>query len=1399
MPAKTVEDIYQKKTQHEHILSRPDMYIGTIQPVTEEIWVFDEALQQMRQRQCTWIPGLYKIFDEILVNASDNKVRDESQTAIKVTIDEKAGMIRVWNNGEGIPVQKHKQHNLWIPEMIFGHLLTSSNYDDSEDKITGGRNGFGAKLTNVFSRKFEVETCHARSRKKFRMQWTNNMLTPSEPEISTVDVDASDYTQITFYPDFEKFGISGLDEDIVLMMKRRVYDIAGCTHSSLKCYLNGTKLPFNTFQEYVELYPTLGEEKKGGYARVNNRWEVCVRVSNIGQQQVSFVNSIATTRGGNHVRYITDQIVTKVVEQAKKKSKVEVKPHMIKQHLWVFINCLINNPGFDSQTKETLNTTRPNFGSTCELPNAMIDYILKSGLVERAITVANSKLTKEMAAKLRSGDRKRITGIPKLEDANDAGGKYSSECTLILTEGDSAKSLCMAGLSVVGKDRFGVFPLRGKPLNVRDASLKKVAECEEIQSVMKIVGLDVRQKYTNTDSLRYGHIMIMSDQDHDGSHIKGLVINFIHHYWPELFALPGFLQQFITPIVRVWDPRRSTITKRSFYSLPEYLAWKKDQTPEQLSRLTIRYFKGLGTSEPEDGRDYFSNIGTHRLEFVRRTPADDERVVMAFSKDKIEERKNWITAFAATEADVSSLMDYTVKRVPYADFIDKELILFSIADCERSIPSVVDGLKPGQRKIMFSCFKRNLTRAIKVSQLAGYVSEQSAYHHGEASLHSTIIGLAQNFIGSNNLNLLKPEGTFGSRLAGGKDSAAARYIFTALSEVSRHLYNKNDDFILTYRDDDGLSVEPHYYVPIIPVVLVNGTSGIGTGFATSIPNYSPLDIIANIRRLLDGHDVTHMTPWYWGHKGEITEREKGKFISKGRYTIQHDGVITITELPVGVWTNQYKKNLEDMMEKDLVITFRDNNSDTAIDFDVMLHPDVLRAWQEQGILEEKLGLVGHIHATNIIAFNIHGQLTKYADAESVLKEHYLIRLEHYQRRKDYLIGELEYDCSKLANMVRFVSEVVNGQLIVTKRTKKDLLEDLKRRNYRPFPPKQKKKVSSTTIEEAKEEADDAEKDPLALLPSNNEEVNAAARDYDYLLGMRLWSLTAEMIEHLQNQLKKAEQDLDGLKRRTTKDLWRDDLDTLEAAVKKQFELRANASQSDGGKKRAHKRVLEGAKVKIPILSDKARALIKPTAKMVKAMKVEELDENGEPIKPAKKPAPKRKKKKDSDDDDDSDDSFDDVFDEAPAKPARKPRAAKVEKEAPAAKKPRAEAKSVKKEEPKVINSIDDDDDWDNFGLASLVSTTAPPAKQPAPKLATPSSNMFDDEEDLLLMGSAVKKSVPIVPKPAPKAEPKKAPAKKAPAKKRGRKSDSESSDDSSESDSSSDSDSGSDSSEDWSD
>jgi DNA topoisomerase-2 len=601
----TIEKTYQKKSQLEHILLRPDTYIGSVEKVSELMWTYDSEKDMIVQKQIEYVPGLYKIFDEILVNAADNKQRDKKMDCIKIDINSETNTVSVWNNGQGIPVAMHKDENMYVPTMIFGHLLTSSNYNDDEEKVTGGRNGYGAKLCNIFSTKFTVETASKEYKRQFKQTWGSNMTKASEPKIK--DFFGEDFTKITFSPDLEKFKMSKLDDDIIALMSRRAYDVAASTRG-VKVMLNGKRIPVKNFKDYIDLYIKGKEDDTGGQIKIvhenaNDRWEVAVTISDHGFQQMSFVNSIATTKGGRHVDYVVDMIVKQLIEVLKKKNKggVAIKPFQVKTHMWVFVNCLIVNPTFDSQTKENMTLQAKNFGSKCTLSEKFITQVIKSGIIESVLSWAKFKAQNELA-KTSGKKQSKIKGIPKLEDANEAGTKNALRCTLILTEGDSAKSLAVSGLGVIGRDYYGVFPLRGKLLNVREATHKQILENQEINNLIKILGLQYKKKY-NTDedmkTLRYGKVMIMTDQDQDGSHIKGLLINFIHYNWPELLRRQ-FLEEFITPIVKA----RKRNEELSFYSLPEFEEWKSN-TPNHHT-YEIKYYKGI---------EFFFNVRQKKCKF----------------------------------------------------------------------------------------------------------------------------------------------------------------------------------------------------------------------------------------------------------------------------------------------------------------------------------------------------------------------------------------------------------------------------------------------------------------------------------------------------------------------------------------------------------------------------------------------------------------------------------------------------------------------------------------------------------------------------------------------------------------------------------------------------------------
>ncbi|CAI5992051.1 unnamed protein product [Closterium sp. NIES-64] len=1259
---KTIEETYQRKTPLEHVLLRPDTYIGSVQTHVGPQWVWEQG--RMVHREVRMVPGLYKIFDEILVNAADNKQRDPSMDAIKVwnngqkipvEVHAKWGCYvpelifrhLVWNNGRGIPVEVHAKEGCYVPELIFGHLLTSSNYDDSARKTTGGRNGYGAKLANIFSTEFVVETADGSRQKKYKQVFSKNMSVKKEPVIK--DCKPTDnFTSITFHPDLAKFGLDSLDADHVALMSRRVVDVAGCLGKSVKVTLNGTRVPVKSFADYAGLYlappppptpqppatpPSSGEGGSGGgggeggegagaeggvsaaeaaaaaaaaaahpstheklpriHERVNDCWEVCVSTSDGQFQQVSFVNAIATTRGGTHVNMVSEQIVRYLLDKAQKKAATgkhgsasgaaAIKPHQVRSQLWVFVNCLVVNPAFDSQTKErlkhaplcalslfllayssglfqvrsqlwvfvnclvvnpafdsqtkeTLNTRPSDFGSKCHLSEDFLKKVAaKCGIVEHLLSLAAHKQTKDLK-RSDGSKRQRVSGITKLDDANEAGGRNAEHCTLILTEGDSAKTLAVSGLSVVGRDRYGVFPLRGKLLNVRDASHRQMMENTEIGHLKQILGLQHGKSYESVKALRYGHLMIMTDQDHDGSHIKGLLINLLHSCWPSLLKHPSFLREFITPIVKATGPRGRTL---AFYTIPEYEAWKRTLGSEA-RQWKVKYYKGLGTSTPKEAKEYFAQLDRHRKDFEWRGEGDGERIEMAFSKKAVDARKQWLRsyevsggvgwrksaggrdwvgegdgeriemAFSKKAVDArkqwlcsyepGTYLDQTVQRISYSDFVDKELILYSIADNMRSIPSVVDGLKPGQRKILFSCFKRKLHSDIKVAQLAGYVSEHAAYHHGEQSLMSTIVNLAQDFVGSNNVHLLVPSGQFGTRLQGGKDAASPRYIYTRLHRLTRVIFPVADDALLDYLDDDGQRIEPKWYVPILPMVLINGSEGIGTGWSSYVPTFNPRDVVANLKRRMRGEPMLPMHPWFRGFKGSIqlTSARQGGGNSytvtgvatrlasssggrKGEKQPQQQGVtgVAITELPIRTWTQNYKEFLEGMMggaggghgggegggKVALIKDMRDNPPGVlqvapSVEFEAK-HPQqvvddfygIRLGYYEQRKEHQLVQLRHDLPFPYLLPIYLFLSwfILSFLLPFTVIEDFYGIRLGYYEQRKEHQLAQLRHELLRLDNRARFVRAVIQGDVVITNRKQADIVAQLKVRGFTPLP------------------------------------------------------------------------------------------------------------------------------------------------------------------------------------------------------------------------------------------------------------------------------------------------------------------------------------------------------------
>lgn len=1089
---KTIEETYEKLSDTEHILKRPGMYIGDVKIQTHLTWTFNGT---MLKDEVQYSSGFMKIFDEILTNALDHSMRDQTLTQIKVNYDQKTGIISIFNNGEGIPVVMHKTHGMYVPELIFGHLRSGSNYDDTATRIGAGTNGIGSNCTNIFSKMFEVETVDSTRHLKFEQVYEDNMTKASIPKITKTKVKG--YTKITFIPDYSRFQMRGLDSNTIMMIDRRVHDCVMCTPARVKITLNDCEIKGKGITDYVKFFT---DEKPIIETHVSDCyiWEWAV-IPHHSFEQISFVNGNSTQSGGKHVDYILNQILTKLKTMIEQKKKVkDVKPSLIKDLMLFFLRATVKNPRFSSQTKETLITQSKDFGTKVEVSDKFIQKLYNTSIVDEIVSMHNLKQTSQLA-KQTDGKKLNRIRVPKLEDALWAGTSKSEQCTLILTEGDSAKTYAVWGRSVTGNEKLGIFPLRGKLLNIRDATVDQLANNEEINNIKKIIGLKHGEIYKDTKSLRYSKVIMLADADVDGIHILGLFINFVHHFWPSLIKLnPSFIQTIKTPIIKAIKNKKTV----EFFSQGHYDNWKSGNNT---NGYTIRYFKGLGTSTKDDAKETFRKIESLRVDYYHDGPDCDKNILLAFDKDKNSKsvikcsdlRKEWLSSY---DKDSNILLEQN--RISYSEFVNKQLIHFSVYDNMRSIPSICDGLKPSQRKILYHMLKRNITSSIKVAQLSGYISAEIGYHHGEASLQQAIINMAGDFIGTNNINLLFPDGNFGSRLTGSSDAASPRYIYTHLRDVSFSIFDKRDTPLLDFIQDDGMEVEPEWFIPVIPMILVNGCSGIGTGFSTFVPQYNPVDIIKNLMLMLEGKSPEDMFPYFKDFKGKVVMTSYGEYEIRGVFK-KNKNTVNITEIPAGMWVTNYKEFLESALEKDSKFKLLDvknlsKDENTDINFQIELQSD-----KSEESIYKNLKLIKKINTNNMYLSNRDKILKKYDTVLDILREYFPIRLEFYIKRRLHLIGKINEELQVNKNKLRFISMYIDGQIDINRKGKFEIETLLNAANFM--------KIDG---------------------------------EYKYLLSMHIISMSKERIVQLSDVCKKSELELEYYTVTDAKELWKIDLKEL---------------------------------------------------------------------------------------------------------------------------------------------------------------------------------------------------------------------------------------------------------------
>jgi DNA topoisomerase-2 len=1101
--------------QVEHILLRPETYINSIINTKADFYyasMDDSENFQIALKEGTINFGLHRIFVEILSNAIDNVFRSSKgstpSTKIKVNIDKESGEITVWNDGETILVEKDEKSGLYYPELAFGKLLTGSNFNDKESRMTSGRNGLGSTACNIFSLKFHVKTYDPVSKKQYIQTWTDNMSKKSVAKI-TEPKEQPGYTEVTFLPDYKRFGVEKLSDDMLGLFFKNTIDCSMIT--GVAVYWNGKKIPMKTLKDYALMYDKDGD-KKEMILLDSTKFEAVFAPNTCDVwKPVSFVNGVETIQGGVHVDAVTEAFLRPVLDKLNasiKKNNTQLTMKDIKGYFRLFLNCKLVNPTFTSQEKVKLASPT----ISVEVDEKHIKAILKWDVINKIKSLVEAKDLVELKKV-----EKKTKGFKKIEGfhpANLAGGKKSLECSLILCEGLSASTFCTSGLvsgvyGKSGRDYMGIYPMRGVGLNVRGKPSSTISGNKEISDIISILNLKIGTDYQNEENfktLSYGRVIIVCDADNDAKHIEGLLINFFHYLFPSLLTRKQpFLVSMRTPLVKVTNGK----TTLDFYTMKEFEEYQKTS-----KKGNIRYLKGLGSHSRQEAMNVF---GKKIIEYIKDSEAD-ENINKVFDGKRANDRKAWILNF-----DPSKVKELTDEKHHYqplniSDFLNNEMILFSMDDNRRSIPNIMDSFKESLRKIFYASCLKNLKYSgscIKVAQLAGFVSEKTAYHHGENCLLDTITKMAQDFVGSNNIPYLFREGQFGSRLSLGADAASGRYIHTKFDILTRFIYRPEDDSLLTYLQDDGESIEPEFYVPIIPMILVNGATGIGTGFSSTVLCYNPLDITKCIRQWMKNKSVDEdILPWYRDFTGKIEKTDKkNQYISRGVLT-QSGKEFVVSEIPIDVSIDRYKDFLDTLREEKKIKSYKNYSSDVKIRFEITPSDNM-------ELTMESLKLTGLLSSNNMVLFDEKNMLKKYDTTSQIIESFCVVRYDYYVKRKKKLVEDYELKVKLLENKIKFLNDVMSNKLDV-KNVDEDLLEKEMSKNY------------------------------FAYILEGDTDSENKLKKFSYLLGMNIRSFTKQKLDELKSELQRNVDTLVKIKNMSEIDMWNKDLEEFEEAYKKVY-------------------------------------------------------------------------------------------------------------------------------------------------------------------------------------------------------------------------------------------------------
>jgi DNA topoisomerase-2 len=1141
-----------------HAYAVPDMYVGSIEKTPRDFYLFDVGNKLYVYSNITLPEAVERLFLEILSNAGDNVERSRmcKFDPGKIAINMDKNWVQIRGNGVPIAVEKNEKGE-WIPYKIFGVMFSGSNFDPKKIRMWCGKNGVGAKAVNIFSKCFKAEIGDSIRKKKYIQTWQNNMDPKSVSEPIIEDYKGENYTEITYLMDFERFGYKEYPSEAMNLYAGYAVDFSWTC--KIPIVFNGIDLSATTIKEYSKYYfgddtnilvhyewpeehqiidkngkpvwvPVEFVEKKGLKTPKNPNVvpisELCIIDTPDNNAIISFANGMRTMSGGVHVdsavKAFTDIMLKEFNGVDGKIAKLTMGD--VKQHISIILSCRVYNPVYKSQTKEQLSSPRPKFTIT----DKEVKCVQQWKLIERLY----AQLEAKEFGKIAKTDGKKVRHIDndKLQDANWAAGKKSTEAVLILTEGDAASEYgkILIGLLEHGRDKYGIFPLKGKILNLMNATPHEIINSKEFNDLKKIFGFRENMNYedeNNFKTLRYGQVWFLTDADRDAKHIIGLLCLLFHCRHSSLIKR-GFCWHLRTPIVRSSKGK----VKLKFLTESSYDTWKnKTKNNESFKH---RYLKGLASSNKEDIKDDSQDL---HLVLITYDDTSDDMIKLAFAGGSVyaNKRKEWIGNFSGVPEEVSELKTQSI-----SNFINNELILFACVNLHRNIPRLLDGLKNGQRKLIWNCFSiwkllSQPEKAIKVNALANDTSKNTHYHYGEKSLEDTIINMALQYIGTNNLSYLFPEGSFGGRDLGPKSKPKSRYIFTYVSKWVQYILKQDDMKLLNFITEEGNVCEPVSFLPILPTILFNGTAGVGSGYSTYIPNYNPRDIAKWYKCKLQKLPLPQLVPWYNKFKGEIklvenntklklnikspkgvettiinnsklnienveikdikeiedenketeeleidaateikneqTREEAAKkcrysMVTYGRMTKLPDEVVIIDELPIQKWNHQQRNYLKKLVEQKEITDFKDKCNDFTGEVKFEVYGCTNPTY-------EKLGLVKTFGLTNMVLLDINNHPKRYGKVIDILEDFYEKRLPYFEQRRIEIIKDLNLQKNKLDERVRLATAYLNKTFIVDNRSDVDIRTNLIQINvsYETYDTSKLKHFSKEKIEKLSKE------------------------------------------------------------------------------------------------------------------------------------------------------------------------------------------------------------------------------------------------------------------------------------------------------------------------------------------